>query len=85
MNWDLERIDVKDLDFSKDFKVIAQKKGYISGFVFWFDTTFSHGKVKVVLDTSPYLEKTHWRQGYLQLKRRIPVNQGDVLEGKFSY
>ena len=59
--WDLEKVSKEDLDFSVDFKLVANVKGFVSGLVFWFDTTFSHGKFPIVLDTSPLLESTHWK------------------------
>lgn len=83
--WNLEKVEKEDLDFSQSFVLKVNKDGHIGGIVCWFDTTFSHGEQKIVLDTSPFKESTHWKQGYFQMRRRLPVRKGDLFEGQFSF
>lgn len=39
----LEKVEVKDLDWKSSFEIKATKNSLLSGFVFWFDTSFTHG------------------------------------------
>lgn len=79
----LETVSIPELDFKKEFKIKVTETGYLNGFVLWWDTSFSHGKKNIILDTSPYKESTHWKQGLFNLKDKICVSQGDVIKGIF--
>lgn len=68
--------------FSFSFK----KAGVIHAFGTWFDSGFRASveeKDSVVLTTSPYGEPTHWRNVTFVLEEQLPVEAGDVIEGKF--
>lgn len=80
---DLERCSKDDLDFVQNFTLVADGKGFLNGFVVWFDVEFTHGSPNVVLSTSPYKEGTHWKQTGFFLDKRIPVFQGDSIQGTF--
>ena len=80
IKFDLEKVSVEDLDFSKQFRLKAKKQGVIHGLVLWFDSLFTHGKEVVNLSTSPYSKATHWKQGLFYLKEPVTVNTGDSLD-----
>jgi protein arginine N-methyltransferase 1 len=80
---DLEKVTIPELDFKANFEVIVSENGFLNGLVLWWDTSFTHGKIPIVLDTSPFKESTHWKQGVFNLKHTIAVLKGDVVKGVF--
>lgn len=48
----LQTVKVEELNFANQYKIKAEKGGFVNNIVIWFDTFFSHGKQKVRLTTS---------------------------------
>lgn len=80
VKFDLEKVTIKELDFSKQFRIKASRQGTIHGLVLWFDSLFTHGTEVINLSTSPFAEPTHWKQGLMYLKKPIPVNKNDKVD-----
>ena len=79
----MEKVTKKELDFCSDFVLKVNKSGFLNGIVLWFDNEFTHGTFKVVLDTSPFKQSTHWKQAEFKFKRQLRVEKGEELKGKF--
>ena len=82
-SFDLETCVKEDLDFHAELTLRVTRQGFLNGLVVWFDVEFSHGKVPVVLSTSPFSENTHWKQSCFDLNERIPVFVGDEVQCGF--
>lgn len=82
---DLMTCTLKDLDFFAGYKLKANRKGFLSGMVSWFDVYFSYGKNPVILSTSPHEEDTHWKQGILYLETDLPVEKNDEVTGSIIF
>jgi protein arginine N-methyltransferase 1 len=81
--FNLEKCTIQDLDFKGKISMKSERKDLMNGLVLWFDTTFSHGLEKIVLNTSPYETLTHWKQGIMYFKTPVPINEDDKIEGEF--
>jgi protein arginine N-methyltransferase 1 len=82
---DLMTCTLEDLDFFAGYHLKVNKKGFISGFVSWFDVYFSYGKHPIILSTSPFEEDTHWKQGIMYLKTDLPVEEDDEIKGSVIF
>lgn len=81
---DCNTADHDDVDFHSKFK-FTDLKGKSSpfkiyGVVGWFSTNFTD---KIVLDTSPKAENTHWRQTIFLFKKPVD-HAADELEGSID-
>ena len=84
IKFDLEKVTVEELNFSKQFRLKVKREGVIHGFVLWFDSLFTHGSESVNLSTSPYTETTHWKQSLFYLREPISVNKGNNIDVIFT-
>ena len=82
---DLMTCTLKDLDLVAGYQIKAEKRGFVSGLVSWFDVYFSFGKEHIVLSTSPFEEQTHWKQGIMYFNTDLPVEVGDVIRGSVIF
>lgn len=75
---DFTTISIKELqDIKIDFKWNINYTGIIHGIAGWFDIHLG----KIVLNTSPSDEATHWQQVRFLLEEPLAVNALDVIEG----
>ncbi|XP_786231.3 protein arginine N-methyltransferase 2 [Strongylocentrotus purpuratus] len=83
---DLNTVTLKDLEMIKqDFSFTISKQGTLHGFASWFSVEFealhkSRAEC-VVLDTSPHVPLTHWKQAALVLDDWYDVEPGDAIQG----
>nr|XP_054761640.1 protein arginine N-methyltransferase 2-like [Lytechinus pictus] len=83
---DLNTVTIEDLEMIKqDFSFTISKAGTLHGFASWFSVDFeplekSSAKC-VVLDTSPHVPLTHWKQAALVLDDWYDVETGDSVQG----
>lgn len=80
----LNTVTVKQLDFSSSFSLIAQRNDVIHALAVHFDTPFTAGHDAVVLDTSPLIAPTHWRQTVLYLINPLHVQKGEKIDCKMT-
>lgn len=80
----LKTVKVEDLDFVSDFSLKATHSDQCSAFVVWFDTFFTPCNVPIILTTSPYELKTHWKQTAFYLESPIPIKSGDFVTGTIA-
>jgi len=71
----------EDLTFKSAFEVFAQRKDFVTGFIAWFDITFSPCKKPVYFSTSPRNKYTHWKQTVFYLKEPLIITDGDKVQG----
>ena len=81
---DIKTVQVKDLDFMRNFSLRVNNKGPIYGFVTWFDCYFSKGEKKITLSTSPYRKSTHWKQTIFYLDKPIKVDIDNQIQGEIK-
>lgn len=69
-----------------DFSMKCIRSGTITAICGWFDADFDISPLteKVVLSTSPFAVKTHWKQTLFLLKNPIDLTEGSSLEGRIS-
>ena len=86
IEFDLNRIQPRDLCFKSHFKVQAKRRDWINGLVCWFDIEFPapSGKPPVRFSTGPHAPYTHWKQTVLYLQDDLECEPGDVLQGELS-
>lgn len=81
LSLDLNTCRIKDLDFSSEFMLVAQRKDYVHALVFWFDVSFSACHIPMVLSTSPREKHTHWKQTVFYLPDDLVIDCGDRIKG----
>jgi predicted RNA methylase len=78
----------KDLDFTVPFSLDVTRDEVLKCFVVSFDVGFfKSGEKKIVLDTSPGSEPTHWKQTVLWIEedKRAALKTGDIVTGSCTY
>jgi hypothetical protein len=71
-----------ELDFVSPFLVTAQRDVRLGALTLYFDTLFEAGcQTTVVLDTSPFVPATHWKQTLLFLADPLMLRTNDVVRG----
>lgn len=80
----LQTVTVEQLTFTSSFRMLISKKDTLNGLVSWFEVGFCHSHKPLILNTSPRLKKTHWKQTIFYLDEGIPVEAGQILSGSFS-
>mmetsp|Transcript_61090 Transcript_61090/g.71024 ORF Transcript_61090/g.71024 Transcript_61090/m.71024 type:complete len:344 (+) Transcript_61090:160-1191(+) len=84
-SFDLNTVTVPELNFKSDFRLVAQKDNVVvHALSVHFDTPFTAGHEHVVLDTSPMVPPTHWRQTVLYLINPIRMRQGEHMQCKMT-
>ncbi|XP_058451666.1 protein arginine N-methyltransferase 1 [Malaya genurostris] len=81
-NFDLMEVDVNCPNFSYNFELIVKRKCKLTALVGYFDTFFELPE-HVEFSTSPYTKGTHWKQTIFYVEEPIPVEEGQVINGKF--
>ncbi|XP_033624740.1 protein arginine N-methyltransferase 3-like [Asterias rubens] len=82
---DVTSVNVKDLDFTTDFKLRASRDGECTAIVGYFDVIFEKNCNKTVMfSTGPSSQRTHWKQTVFLLRKPIPLKAGEVLSGKIN-
>ncbi len=80
VNWSLLTLDHESLrHLNQTIKFDINAGGTVHGLTFWFTVGFHHPELTSLLDTSPYLPETHWKQTTAFLPRMTSVNVGDHL------
>lgn len=80
----LNTVTVPELDFKSEFTLVAQRDDTVHALSVHFDTPFTAGHDHVVLDTSPLVPPTHWRQTVLYLINPIQMKQGERLKCRMT-
>mmetsp|Transcript_35054 Transcript_35054/g.34734 ORF Transcript_35054/g.34734 Transcript_35054/m.34734 type:complete len:124 (-) Transcript_35054:50-421(-) len=84
MEFDLNTVQVKDLEFSSKYSVKMKREDSIHGIVTWFDIVFGGMKNEVRFSTGPFAEYTHWKQTVFYFDGSYDVGVGDILEGSIA-
>ena len=87
VNWNLDSLTLHQLnDISQTTKFDVSLAGTLRGLIFWFSVSFQSADFCSVLDTSPYLPETHWKQTSVFLPKFTEVEKGDkvVIEIKLE-
>lgn len=58
-------------------RLVAREQAVYHGLVGWFDATFPGG---VVLDTSPFVRSTHWRQMFFPFEEPLALDRDAALD-----
>jgi len=81
---DLKTVTIKDLEFTAEYKLTANRNDKIHGFVAWFDVFFSKGSIPFRISTSPLTQETHWKQTVFYLKEVLSIQEGEELNGSVA-
>ena len=84
MEFDLNTLQVKDLEFTAKYRVKMKHEDAIHGIVTWFDIVFGGMKNEVRFSTGPFSEYTHWKQTVFYFDGSYDVGLGDILEGSIA-
>lgn len=76
-SFDINKVTVPELSFESTFTITATRADCVDGLSVHFDTPFCAGHEEVVLDTSPLLPPTHWRQSVLYLFHPLMMKKGE--------
>jgi protein arginine N-methyltransferase 1 len=80
----IKDVTVAELNFNSQFSIKANEDGVIHALSVHFDTPFTAGHEVVVLNTSPEVPPTHWRQTVLYLYNPIKVCKGETINCRMS-
>ncbi|PIK40997.1 putative protein arginine N-methyltransferase 3 [Apostichopus japonicus] len=82
---DVTSTNVRDLDFTTDFKLVMSRTDTCTALVGYFDVIFERNCTKTVMfSTGPRAPDTHWKQTVFYLKKPIELSEGEVLTGRIS-
>ncbi|XP_038076266.1 protein arginine N-methyltransferase 3-like isoform X2 [Patiria miniata] len=82
---DVTSVNVKDLEFTTDFKLKSSRDSSCTALVGYFDVIFEKNCRKTVMfSTGPSSQRTHWKQTVFLLRKPIPLKKGEVLSGKIN-
>ncbi|CAM9267681.1 unnamed protein product [Chrysoparadoxa australica] len=81
---DLCTCTVKDLTFSKEFVLKAQRDDFVHALVAYFDCSFTQLHKPITFSTGPHAEYTHWKQTVFYLREPLAVCNDEVLAGKIT-
>ncbi|XP_062563761.1 uncharacterized protein LOC134226789 isoform X2 [Armigeres subalbatus] len=81
-NFDLMEVEVDCPNFNYSFELTVKKSCKLTALVGYFDTFFELPQ-HVEFSTSPYTRPTHWKQTIFYVEEPIPVQEGQVIKGKF--
>jgi protein arginine N-methyltransferase 1 len=73
-----------DVEFKAGYELTINCKDKVHGLVGWWDSEFSELKNPVMLSTSPYNKRTHWKQTVFYSQWDMEVFKGDVLHGSIA-
>ena len=83
---DLQTFKMTDLeDREAVFKLQSLGEVYLNAFVMWFDASFSFGKKRLTISTSPYYQQTKYKQTIYQTRADIPLNLDNCVDGKIKF
>ena len=84
IEFDLYKVQVKDLEFTSTYELKIKREDSIHGIVTWFDIVFGNMKNEVRFSTGPFSEYTHWKQTVFYFDGSYDVCKGDVLKGSIA-
>lgn len=76
-DFDLMTITPNDTEFTKQFSLVVEKDGHLTGFVGYFDIYFEMPN-PVFFSTGPHATPTHWKQTVFYLPEPHPVKMGKL-------
>lgn len=83
-SFQIKTVKEEELAFSNEFDLVAERADSLDAISVHFDTPFFAGHEKIVLDTSPLLPPTHWRQSVLYLYHPLIMKKGEKAHFKLS-
>lgn len=84
IEFDLNTVKVKDLEFTVPYTLKAKRDDAIHGIVTWFDIVFGGMKNEIRFSTGPFAEYTHWKQTVFYFDGSYDVGKGDELKGSIA-
>eukprot|EP00029_Vermamoeba_vermiformis_P006312 TRINITY_DN2437_c0_g4_i1.p1 TRINITY_DN2437_c0_g4~~TRINITY_DN2437_c0_g4_i1.p1 ORF type:complete len:354 (-),score=95.42 TRINITY_DN2437_c0_g4_i1:98-1129(-) len=87
--WKFSSIDIntvtnKELTFTAQFKITANRNDYVHALIAYFDVEFSRCHKPVRFSTSPDKPYTHWKQTVFYLQDNISICRGESIIGEFQ-
>ncbi|KAK9497992.1 hypothetical protein O3M35_003883 [Rhynocoris fuscipes] len=83
----LQEFDLKthngNFGFSSEFEIMIVGDNFVHAFVTYFVAEFE-GPRSVIINTSPFNTKTHWKQTVFFIKESIPAMSGESIFGNFT-
>lgn len=79
-SFDINTVTEAELTFEQKFTLEAQRPDCVHAISVHFDTPFYAGHDPVVLNTSPLVPPTHWRQTVLYLFHPLMMKRGEKAE-----
>ncbi|KAG5509895.1 hypothetical protein JKF63_07540 [Porcisia hertigi] len=76
-SFDINTVTEAELSFTSTFTLEATQSDFVHAISVHFDTPFYAGHDPVVLNTSPMVPPTHWRQTVLYLYHPLIMKQGE--------
>ncbi|KPA75663.1 arginine N-methyltransferase-like protein [Leptomonas pyrrhocoris] len=76
-SFDINKVKEEELSFTSTFTLEAQQADMVHAISVHFDTPFNAGHDPVVLNTSPLVPPTHWRQTVLYLFHPMIMKRGE--------
>lgn len=83
-SFDINKVMEEELSFTSTFTLEAQQADMIHAISVHFDTPFYAGHDPVVLNTSPLVPPTHWRQTVLYLFHPLMMKRGEKANFKMT-
>lgn len=79
-SFDINKVTVDELSFNSKYTLVATRDTDLHALSVHFDTPFTAGHETIVLDTSPQVPPTHWRQTVLYLYNPLRMAKGEKVE-----
>ncbi|CAJ1024422.1 Protein (DUF1698)/Tellurite resistance protein TehB [Leishmania shawi] len=76
-SFDINRVTEAELSFTSTFTLEAKQGDFVHAISVHFDTPFYAGHDPVVLNTSPMVPPTHWRQTVLYMFHPLIMKRGE--------
>jgi len=84
LNIDLQKCTEEDLSFASAFRLRAQRRDHVHGFVAYFECAFTRLQQPLGFSTSPFSKYTHWKQTIFYLDKPISVDEGEEITGSIT-
>ena len=81
---DLYKITKEELDFMSGYEIEFNDDECFNGLVSWFNVSFNKVQNKIILQTGPYDEPTHWKQVCFYIEDDVYVKNGEKLRGNIA-
>ncbi len=74
--FEVDLLKIKKIVFDKSIRHTINQDGQLGGLLVWFEVVWAPG---IVTNTSPESPATHWKQGFLAIKKKLQLKKGNEL------